>query len=116
MSKTLCVPRERPHLISAHHSFDENFMIQEGWAAIAVNRRQLIGRSAALVTSFVVGRHFARAADGYPFTLGVASGEPTQDGFVLWTRLAPVPLALDGLGGTLDPVQPSRAESSCRRF
>src|SRR5690606_6579940 len=24
-----------------------------------------------------------------PFTLGVASGYPTADGFVLWTRLAP---------------------------
>ena len=27
---------------------------------------------------------------GYPFTLGVASGDPTPDGVVLWTRLAPV--------------------------
>ncbi|WP_245899286.1 alkaline phosphatase D family protein [Nonomuraea indica] len=34
-----------------------------------------------------------------PFTLGVASGDPSPDGFVLWTRLAPVPLAEDGLGG-----------------
>jgi len=34
-----------------------------------------------------------------PFTLGVASGEPTADGIVLWTRLAPEPLADDGLGG-----------------
>jgi alkaline phosphatase D len=34
-----------------------------------------------------------------PFTLGVASGDPDADGFVLWTRLAPTPLAEDGLGG-----------------
>ena len=34
-----------------------------------------------------------------PFTLGVASGDPSPDGFVLWTRLAPTPLAEDGLGG-----------------
>ncbi|MQA78354.1 MAG: alkaline phosphatase [Streptosporangiales bacterium] len=34
-----------------------------------------------------------------PFTLGVASGDPTSDGVVLWTRLAPEPLADDGLGG-----------------
>jgi alkaline phosphatase D len=33
-----------------------------------------------------------------PFTLGVASGDPTTDGVVLWTRLAPDPLAADGLG------------------
>jgi len=31
-----------------------------------------------------------------PFTLGVASGDPTPDGVVLWTRLAPEPLAADG--------------------
>ncbi|QFZ18162.1 alkaline phosphatase D family protein [Saccharothrix syringae] len=35
----------------------------------------------------------------YPFTLGVASGEPAADGFVIWTRLAPSPLDADGLGG-----------------
>ncbi len=27
-----------------------------------------------------------------PFSLGVASGDPSSDGFVLWTRLAPDPL------------------------
>jgi alkaline phosphatase D len=31
-------------------------------------------------------------AGGDPFSLGVASGEPAADGFVLWTRLAPEPL------------------------
>ncbi|NEA32825.1 alkaline phosphatase D family protein [Streptomyces sp. SID13031] len=34
-----------------------------------------------------------------PFTLGVASGDPWPDGFVLWTRLAIDPLAENGLGG-----------------
>ncbi len=34
-----------------------------------------------------------------PFTLGVASGDPASDGFVIWTRLAPRPLASDGRGG-----------------
>src|SRR5207302_9945483 len=28
----------------------------------------------------------------YPFSLGVAAGEPAADGFVIWTRLAPDPL------------------------
>ncbi len=32
----------------------------------------------------------------YPFTLGVASGDPWSDGFVIWTRLAPDPLAPQG--------------------
>jgi alkaline phosphatase D len=35
-----------------------------------------------------------------PFTLGVASGSPLPDSVVLWTRLAPEPLA----GGGLDPI------------
>lgn len=33
----------------------------------------------------------------YPFKLGVASGDPTPDGVVLWTRLAPRPLEGGGL-------------------
>jgi len=32
-----------------------------------------------------------------PFTLGVASGDPWPDGFVIWTRLAPEPLTGGGL-------------------
>lgn len=32
-----------------------------------------------------------------PFTLGVCSGDPTFDGFVLWTRLAPEPLEGGGM-------------------
>jgi alkaline phosphatase D len=34
---------------------------------------------------------------GYPFTLGVASGDPTSTGVVLWTRLAPKPLEDGGM-------------------
>ena len=33
----------------------------------------------------------------YPFTLGVASGDPEPDGVVLWTRLAPDPLGGGGM-------------------
>jgi alkaline phosphatase D len=45
--------------------------------------------------------HTARLA-GDPFTLGVASGDPLPDAVVLWTRLAPDPVALDGLGAMPD--------------
>ncbi|MCA0399767.1 MAG: alkaline phosphatase D family protein [Proteobacteria bacterium] len=31
-----------------------------------------------------------------PFSLGVASGDPAADGFVIWTRLAPAPLKTAG--------------------
>ena len=34
-----------------------------------------------------------------PFTLGVASGDPAPDGFVLWTRLAPDPRHGGGMPG-----------------
>ncbi|HET8755553.1 MAG TPA: alkaline phosphatase D family protein [Solirubrobacteraceae bacterium] len=34
--------------------------------------------------------------DSDPFTLGVASGDPTPQGVVLWTRLAPSPLVVGG--------------------
>lgn len=34
-----------------------------------------------------------------PFSLGVASGDPTADGVVLWSRLAPDPLNGGGMGG-----------------
>lgn len=33
----------------------------------------------------------------YPFSLGVASGDPSPDGMVLWTRLAPKPLEGGGM-------------------
>lgn len=34
---------------------------------------------------------------GYPFALGVASGDPAPDGFVLWTRLGHDPLHGGGM-------------------
>jgi alkaline phosphatase D len=36
----------------------------------------------------------------YPFKLGIASGDPSADGFVLWTRLAPDPLSDGGMPAT----------------
>ncbi|MEO7326103.1 MAG: alkaline phosphatase D family protein, partial [Dokdonella sp.] len=59
-----------------------------GWS-----RRQFIfGSAAALgVASLgISGRMLAQPRfDAYPFALGVASGEPDSNGFVLWTRIAP---------------------------
>ena len=40
-----------------------------------------------------------RRAVAFPFTMGVASGEPAPDSVVLWTRLAVSPLDADGYGG-----------------
>jgi alkaline phosphatase D len=38
----------------------------------------------------------ARKISTYPFTLGVASGDPLPDSVLLWTRLAPSPYEPDG--------------------
>jgi alkaline phosphatase D len=40
----------------------------------------------------------------YPFKLGVASGEPDTNGFVIWTRLAPEPMSQGSLGNLAIPV------------
>lgn len=40
-----------------------------------------------------------------PFTLGVASGDPTPSGIVLWTRLAPEPAEPKALGRAPIPVR-----------
>ncbi|MDB5429606.1 MAG: Phosphodiesterase/alkaline phosphatase [Caulobacter sp.] len=65
----------------------------------APSRRVVLGLALALAAPALIGRH--ALADGLvdPFTLGVASGDPAPDGFVIWTRLAPQPLAEDGGGG-----------------
>jgi alkaline phosphatase D len=46
-----------------------------------------------------------------PFALGVASGDPTAHGMVLWTRIAPQPLAV---GGGL-PAEPYRVRYELAR-
>jgi len=63
-----------------------------------LTRRTLIAGGIASAGVTVLAPTTANAIS-YPFTLGVASGEPVADGFVIWTRLAPSPLNADGLGG-----------------
>ncbi|MDQ2584112.1 alkaline phosphatase D family protein [Saccharothrix yanglingensis] len=63
-----------------------------------LTRRTLIAGGIASAGVGVLAPATANAL-AYPFTLGVASGEPAADGFVIWTRLAPSPLDADGLGG-----------------
>jgi alkaline phosphatase D len=69
--------------------------------ASRLTRRGLIAGGAragvALLAAPALLRHAAAQswAAGNPFSLGVASGAPSPDGFVLWTRLAPDPLSSD---------------------
>lgn len=52
------------------------------------------GTAAALAAPAIVN---ARSLwRDYPFSLGVASGDPASDGFVIWTKLAPEPLEPHG--------------------
>lgn len=75
-----------------------------------LSRRTLLTSGTLAAAAGLVSTHpawaygAATAAAANPFTLGVASGDPTEDGIVLWTRLAVTPLASDGLGGM--PAQP----------
>jgi len=64
-------------------------------------RRDTLRRLAgtAGIAALGAGPWIVRAATHFahdPFSLGVASGYPTPSGVVLWTRLAPEPLARDG--------------------
>lgn len=57
----------------------------------------MVGRRATLLAAPGLALGGAVLAQSRtPFTLGVASGEPTPGGVVLWTRLAPEPLRPDG--------------------
>lgn len=78
-----------------------------------VSRRRFIGQAAALSALAVlpVGRLAAQVRfSGYPFKLGVSSGDPTPDGFVIWTRLLPEPHDPGELGKTLFEVDWDVAE------
>ena len=72
----------------------------EPFSASRSRRRFLTTTSlaaAAVWASRAEGRVLANPSfSADPFALGVASGEPTPDGVVLWTRLAPKPLETGG--------------------
>jgi alkaline phosphatase D len=67
----------------------------------ALSRRRLLkasvgaglGAAGLALSGGIAARAQFRA---FPFSLGVASGEPAADGFVIWTRLAPDPLTPRG--------------------
>ncbi|TKG67661.1 alkaline phosphatase [Prauserella endophytica] len=79
------------------------------------SRRTVLASGAALGAAAAVGTALPLTASaaqgagnpstGEVFTLGVASGDPDPYSVVLWTRLAPNPLAEDGLGGMRGTVE-----------
>ena len=62
-------------------------------------------RSGAQRADCVTRRTWLPRFSNYPFSLGVASGDPVSDGFVLWTRLAPDPLNGGGMPPEAVPVR-----------
>lgn len=70
-----------------------------------LNRRSFLGASGSMLVALGASRAWGNAPvakerpsfQAYPFQLGVASGDPSADGFVLWTRLAPEPLQGGGM-------------------
>lgn len=58
---------------------------------MAPSRRELFAAALALGSSNALPVWAQPKLSGFPFRLGVASGEPMPDGIVLWTRLAPAP-------------------------
>ena len=97
-----------------------------------VNRRQLLRGLGASALVTAAGGLFARSVWGspvfaaYPFALGVASGDPAPDGFVIWTKIAPKPLERGGgmprkpgrgrmVGGDRRAHAPGRAARARRR-
>ena len=80
-------------------------MSQDRRQISAIDRRRFlaytwsgVGASLALALLPGDGLFAASRFRKNPFTLGVASGDPTSDGIVLWTRLAPDPADPEGMG------------------
>jgi alkaline phosphatase D len=81
--------------------------IQGNWDRTTLTRRRLLGWAGLGAGGLAIAASGASPRSALakpffaddPFSLGVASGDPLPDGVVLWTRLAPDPLAPDGSGG-----------------
>ena len=65
------------------------------------HRRAVLGAMASLAATPAIARDVGARAIADPFALGVASGDPDSDGFVLWTRL---------VGGPLEPLDAKAVE------
>ncbi|ARV62634.1 alkaline phosphatase [Nostocales cyanobacterium HT-58-2] len=83
----------------------------ERFLSSRIKRRNLIiGAGAltglAIASQFPHQRAIAQVPfSSYPFTLGVASGEPYPNSVVLWTRLAPDPLNGGGMPNVNVPIR-----------
>jgi alkaline phosphatase D len=69
-----------------------------------ITRRHFVaGAAASALAAPAILRAQSGGFTAFPFSLGVAAGDPAPDGFVIWTRLAPDPLEPHG-GMAMAPV------------
>jgi alkaline phosphatase D len=83
-----------------------------------LSRRRFVQRAAAasVLATVPLGALASQARfSSYPFKLGVSSGDPSSDGFVLWTRIAPEPFEPEQLGRVSFEVDWEVAEDSAFR-
>ncbi len=76
---------------------DRRRFLKHTWTAVQASLSVSLLRGTELFAAPKLGAN--------PFTLGVASGDPTPDGIVLWTRLAPDPANPASLGKQSIPVE-----------
>jgi alkaline phosphatase D len=78
-------------------SVDRRRFLRQAWHAV----------EASMALSLLPGDALSAASrfGDNPFTLGVASGHPTRDGIVLWTRLAPAVVDAAGMARAAVPVR-----------
>ncbi|ABA21870.1 Alkaline phosphatase [Trichormus variabilis ATCC 29413] len=84
-------------------------LINRNFLATHCKRRNFL-LGAGLITGLVVASQWHPVMaqtrfSGYPFSLGVASGDSLPDSVVLWTRLAPDPVNGGGMSPVNVPVQ-----------
>ncbi|HYC96251.1 MAG TPA: alkaline phosphatase D family protein [Sphingomicrobium sp.] len=71
-----------------------------------LNRRLFLATGAATLVAAPAVLRAQTLWRNYPFSLGIASGDPSPDGFVIWTRIAPDPLdPHGGMGMGVLPVK-----------
>src|SRR5262245_33237414 len=109
--RLVALARAPPRSLRARRGSMEILRKSSPPVALFGRRGFLTGMGAALLHVSLAEFALPRSATAQPlgdnpFTLGIASGDPTADGIVLWTRLAPRPFVEGGgMPGRQVPVQ-----------
>lgn len=102
------IEQVKQNSFSSSKGFDRRRFLQGAGKVAGVSLGLTIAQSIGLNAVEVSAA--APKFSSYPFTLGVASGDPLADSIVLWTRLAPDPLNGGGMPNQPVPVKWELAE------